>query len=105
MTVRPDDIPENIWSTGSRMAVEYDAWLNAGNSVGNLSEHAVEAMADTISRAIMAERKRIRYYAKSALNGFDTLDTETAIENAKSDLHSIILHMGHAGDYFEASGA
>lgn len=36
----------------------------------------------------------IRHYAKSAINGFETLDTETAIENAKSDLTSILRLIG-----------
>lgn len=38
--------------------------------------------------------QRIRHYAKSAINGFDTLDTETAIENAKFDLRSILRLLG-----------
>lgn len=39
-------------------------------------------------------RQRIRHIAKSAINGFDTLDTETAIENAKFDLRSILRLLG-----------
>lgn len=38
--------------------------------------------------------QRIRHYAKSAINGFETLDTETAIENAKFDLRSILRLLG-----------
>ena len=37
---------------------------------------------------------RVRHYAKSALNGFQTLDTETAVENAKSDLLNITALLG-----------
>ena len=36
---------------------------------------------------------RIGFYAKSALNGFETLDLDTAAENAKSDLKSILRHV------------
>jgi hypothetical protein len=34
------------------------------------------------------------FYAKSALNGFETLDAETAAENAKSDLEAILRLLG-----------
>lgn len=40
------------------------------------------------------EHDRIRHYAKSAINGFETLDTETAIENAKFDLLAILRLVG-----------
>ena len=56
---KPDDIDHDAWDTGARMAGEYLSWLNAGNSTGHLSEHAVSAMTDTIARAIMAERERM----------------------------------------------
>ena len=35
-------------------------------------------------------RERLRRYAKAALNGFDTLDTVTAVENAKSDIDAVL---------------
>lgn len=38
----------------------------------------------------------VRHYAKSALNGFGTLDAETAIENAKSDLDAILRCLDRA---------
>lgn len=77
---KPDDIPEDIW------AESYEVMYLSRDD---------EHLRQNIARAILAERERIRHYAKSALNGFDTLDPETALENAKSDLHSIILHMGY----------
>jgi hypothetical protein len=57
---KPDDIDQDAWDTGARMAGEYLSWLHAGNSAGHLSEHAVSAMADTIARAIMSARAEER---------------------------------------------
>lgn len=57
---RHEDIPERVWAEATRMAREYHQWLNAGNSTGSLSEHAVLAMADTFARAILAAEKRER---------------------------------------------
>lgn len=36
---------------------------------------------------------QIRWYAQSALNGFDTLDKDDAIEHAKSDLRAILAYL------------
>ena len=57
---KPDDIDQDAWEIGVRMAGEYLSWLNAGNSTGHLSEHAVAAMADTIARAIMSAKAEER---------------------------------------------
>jgi hypothetical protein len=57
---KPDDIDQDAWDTGVRMAGGYLSWLNAGNSAGHLSEHAVAAMADTIARAIMSAKAEER---------------------------------------------
>lgn len=51
---RPADIPQDVQNEGAKWAGEYYAWLCAGNSTGNLSEHAVAAMADSFACAIMA---------------------------------------------------
>jgi hypothetical protein len=39
---------------------------------------------------------QIRWYVRSALNGFDTLDHEDAIENAKGDLTSLLAYLDRA---------
>lgn len=49
---------EDIRETAKRLAGDVDQWLKAGNSVGNLSEHAVSGLADTFERAILSERER-----------------------------------------------
>ncbi len=36
---------------------------------------------------------QIRWYVQSALNGFDTLDKDDAIENACHDLRSILTYL------------
>lgn len=36
---------------------------------------------------------QVRLYAKSALNGFETLSDEDAIENAKCDLRSLLDYL------------
>lgn len=36
---------------------------------------------------------QVRWYAKSALNGFDTLDPEDAIGNAKADLAALLAYL------------
>lgn len=41
---------------------------------------------------------RIRFYARSALNGFETLDPEDAIENAKHDLRALLGTLDRADD-------
>lgn len=55
---KPDDIPQDVWTTAAKMAAEYDDWVAHGNTTASLSLHAIEAMADTIARAVMAERER-----------------------------------------------
>ena len=39
---------------------------------------------------------QIRWYVRSALNGFDTLDHEDAVGNAKSDLTSLLAYLDRA---------
>ena len=41
---------------------------------------------------------QIRWYAKSALNGFETLEPEDAIENARFDLRSLLAYLDRADD-------
>ncbi len=36
---------------------------------------------------------QVRWYAQSALNGFETLESEDAIENAKADLRSLLAYL------------
>lgn len=55
---KPDDIPQDVWDEGVKEAQHFVQWLDAGNSTGSLSPHAVEGLADSIARAIMAERER-----------------------------------------------
>ncbi len=52
------EIPKDIIKEGRRYAFIYAQWLHAGNSTGSLSEHAVDGLADTFSRAIQEERER-----------------------------------------------
>ena len=42
---------------------------------------------------------QVRYYAQSALSGFDTLDSEAAIQNARHDLAALIAYLGRFADY------
>lgn len=58
---------ETTRDTALRLASEVDQWLKAGNSVGNLSEHAVAGLADTFERAILAERERSAQAARDYL--------------------------------------
>ena len=39
---------------------------------------------------------RIRYLARNALNGFDTLDLETAAEMARADLADLLAELDRA---------
>lgn len=41
---------------------------------------------------------QIRWYAQSALNGFDDLTPDDAIENAKHDLRSLLAYLDRADD-------
>ena len=68
---KPDDIDQDAWNAGARMAGEYLSWLRAGNSAGHLSEHAVAAMADIIARAIMSARAEERERWKPATVYFE----------------------------------
>ena len=56
---RPADVPEEAWKAGVAYARQYLEWLERGNSTGSLSPHAVDSLADTFARSIMAERQRI----------------------------------------------
>lgn len=55
---KPDDIPEDVWVAANAEAGLYVEWLDAGNSTGSLSAHAVEGLTDSFARAILAERER-----------------------------------------------
>jgi len=41
----------------------------------------------------MISATRVHYLASQALNGFETLDFQTAVECAKADLEAILLHV------------
>jgi hypothetical protein len=45
-----------------------------------------------------AHPDQIRWWAQSALNGFDTLDTESAIANAKCDLIALLDYLDRTDD-------
>jgi hypothetical protein len=51
--------------------------------------------------ALSAHPDQLRYYAQSALSGFDTLDIDDAVENAKADLCSLLAYIDglNAADY------
>lgn len=55
---KPDDIPQDVWATAEKMASEYRRWVDHGNTLASLSDHAEAAMADSFARAILAERER-----------------------------------------------
>ena len=42
--------------------------------------------------------EQIRRWVESALNGFETLDTETAIANAKADLQALLAYLDRTDD-------
>lgn len=52
----------------------------------------------------MTCQEEIRFYAKSALNGFDTLDLATASENAISDLTMIMRTLDRADNAVSVLG-
>lgn len=56
MSERP--IPEDVMAMACHEAQFFADWLHHGNSTGSLSEHAIAGLADSIARAIMAERER-----------------------------------------------
>jgi hypothetical protein len=41
---------------------------------------------------------QIRWWVQSALYGFDTLDRETAVENAKADLTALLSYLDRTDD-------
>jgi len=43
--------------------------------------------------ALHAHPDQLRYYAESALSGFETLDLGDAIENAKGELRSLLAYL------------
>ena len=47
---------------------------------------------------LVAHPDQIRWWVDSALTGFDTLDTETAVANAKSDLRSLLSYLDRTND-------
>ncbi len=52
------EIPADVHVAALHEAEHYAQWLHAGNSTGSLSAHAILGLADTIARAILAERER-----------------------------------------------
>ena len=49
--------------------------------------------------AIPPHPEQVRYYAQSALNGFDTLDHNQAVQNAKDELTGLLAYLGRFADY------
>ncbi len=51
--------------------------------------------------ALHAHPDQLRYYAESALSGFETLDRDDAVENAKGELRSLLAYLAalDAADY------
>lgn len=43
--------------------------------------------------ALNAHPDQLRYYAESALSGFETLDLPDAVENAKGELRSLLAYL------------
>jgi hypothetical protein len=82
---------------GEREAKLYADWLHAGNSTGSLSPHAIEALTDTINRAVVtalqqaiSDRNEARIQAgvqnfglKMANEDCDKLEAQVAIDEAK----------------------
>lgn len=90
---KPEDIPQDVWDMGAKLAGEYLAWLNAGNSTGHLSEHAVAAMADTIDRAILAAKAEERgdIWAIAVGNAVGERELERMAREA-GDAEGCLLH-------------
>lgn len=42
---------------------------------------------------LLPSSDQVRWYAQTALNGFDTLDLIDAVENAKNDLQAILAYL------------
>lgn len=53
---------------------------------------------------LAAHPDQIRWWAESTLNGFDTLDAETAIENAKADMRSLLAYLDRTNDAVSVLG-
>jgi hypothetical protein len=51
----------------------------------------------TIARLI-ADPSQIRFYVQSALNGFEDLDQDDAIENCRADLESLLSYLAQLDD-------
>lgn len=52
------EAPQDIVDTASEEALFFACWLNAGNSTGHLSKHAIEGLADSFQKALIKERER-----------------------------------------------
>lgn len=39
---------------------------------------------------LVPDTSQIRFWAQSALNGFETLEPDDALENARADLHALL---------------
>jgi|GEM_PF-7051144 hypothetical protein len=59
------EIPEDVMRAARNAAEFYAQWLHDGNSSGHLSPHAIVGLVDSISHAIMAERKRAAKVAEA----------------------------------------
>lgn len=55
---RPDDIPEDVWRRAEDLAMRYIHWLGPVE----LDPQAEYVLTQSIARAILAERTRLRVY-------------------------------------------
>jgi hypothetical protein len=53
------------------------------------------AMEEPMLVKIQIDPNQVRWYCQSAMNGFDDLATDDAIENAKSDLRALLEYVDH----------
>lgn len=88
---KPAGIQQDIWDEATREAMHFAQWLHAGNSTGSLSEHAVAGLADSIARALQAQRKRGEDIAIEAGNREGADAWAKCYRSASADIGSLIV--------------
>ena len=73
---RPADIPVSVWNDAPKWAHDLRDWAAHGNTMAVYDDHDEQAFADTIARAILAERDRAIEACEAQKSAF--LSTEYA---------------------------
>jgi hypothetical protein len=77
--VRPDGIPETVWTDAAKWAHDLREWAAHGNTMAVYGDHDEQAFTDTIARAILAEREAHSFITSGTMKNMETDELFSAV--------------------------